>query len=163
MHIYLTIINIVTQGSTIGICCIRMYTYFYWHKHDFGHACIDMHVHLFPVISYSFIFELIWTWTYWTYLNLLNLLNLFELDIYLNLFFCPWRRQIICCLHFFFLKKVIFKFSYKLLGSSWRSCILVILFQLCHSKARFFESNLFWVGQCNSPPTFILEEELNQY
>lgn len=66
---------------------------------------LDMHVHLFPMISYSFIFELIWTWTYWTYLNLFELIELIELIWTWSIFeliCCPWRRQIICCLHFFF-------------------------------------------------------------
>ena len=48
------------------------------------------------------------------------------------------------------------------IGSFGRDCILAILCQHYGSKARLFEGNLFWVGQYD-PPTFILEEELNQY
>ena len=41
-------------------------------------------------------------------------------------------------------------------------CVLIILFQLC-GRAGLFESNLFWVGQCDLCSIFILEEELLQY
>ena len=41
-------------------------------------------------------------------------------------------------------------------------CVLIILFQLC-DRAGLFESNLFWVGQCDLCSIFILEEELLQY
>ena len=47
------------------------------------------------------------------------------------------------------------------IGSSGRDCVLIILFQLCDSKAWLFESDLFWVGQYD-PQTFMLEE-LIQY
>ena len=47
------------------------------------------------------------------------------------------------------------------IGSSGRDCVLIMLFQLCDSKAWLFESDLFWVGQYD-PQTFMLEE-LIQY
>ena len=39
-----------------------------------------------------------------------------------------------------------------IIGSSGRDCVLIILFQLYGSKARFFEGKLFWVGQYDPPP-----------
>ena len=52
---------------------------------------------------------------------------------------------------------------HTILGSSGRDCVLIILFQLYDSKSGPFEGNLFWVGLCDTPPTFKLEEELIQY
>ena len=49
-----------------------------------------------------------------------------------------------------------------IIGSSWRECVLIILFQLYGSKGGFFECNLCEVGQYDSP-TFILEEETLLY
>ena len=49
-----------------------------------------------------------------------------------------------------------------IIGSSWRDCVLIILFQLYGSKGGFSECNLFGVGQYDSP-TFILEEETVLY
>ena len=39
-----------------------------------------------------------------------------------------------------------------IIGSSGRDCGLIISFQLYGSKAAFFESNLFWVGQYDPSP-----------
>ena len=47
-----------------------------------------------------------------------------------------------------------------IIGSSGRNFVLIILFQLYGSKAGLFEGNLFWVGQHDPPPTFMLEEKL---
>ena len=49
-----------------------------------------------------------------------------------------------------------------IIGSSWRNCVLIILFQLYGSNGGFFECNLFGVGQYDSS-TFILEEETVLY
>ena len=38
------------QGSTIGICCVRTYAYFYWCTNDFGYGYVDKNAHFFPVI-----------------------------------------------------------------------------------------------------------------
>ena len=35
------------QGSTIGVHRKCTYAYFYWHKHDFRHAQIEMYAHFF--------------------------------------------------------------------------------------------------------------------
>ena len=52
-----------------------------------------------------------------------------------------------------------------IIGFSGRGCVLIIIFQLCGSKAGIFEDNLFWVGQCDPQPSYwiILEEELIHY
>ena len=42
------------QVSTIGVRHARLYAYFYWPMHDFGHAYVDTYVHFFPVIFQSF-------------------------------------------------------------------------------------------------------------
>ena len=42
-----------------------------------------------------------------------------------------------------------------IIGSSGRNCVLIILLQLYGSKAWPFEGDLFWVGQYDSPTTFI--------
>ena len=42
-----------------------------------------------------------------------------------------------------------------IVGSSGSDCVLIILLQLCGSKAWLFEGDLFWVGQYDSPTTFI--------
>ena len=50
----------------------------------------------------------------------------------------------------------------KIIGSSGRDYVLIILFQIYGSKAGLFESNLFWVGQYDSLSplsNFILGEE----
>ena len=33
------------QGSTIGVHGVRVYAYFYWHTHDFGHAYVVTYAH----------------------------------------------------------------------------------------------------------------------
>ena len=51
-----------------------------------------------------------------------------------------------------------------IIGSSGRGCVLIILFQLYGSKAEFFKVyTLLWVGQYDSPTTFILEKILIQW
>ena len=50
----LSVIGICSQGSTIGICPVCAFAYFYWHMHDFGHAYADTYAHFFPVIFVSF-------------------------------------------------------------------------------------------------------------
>ena len=50
-----------------------------------------------------------------------------------------------------------------IIGSSGRSCVLMILFQLYDTKAGLFEGNLLWAGQNDHFPTFILEEKLIKY
>ena len=40
----------LSQGSTNGVCHIRMYAYFYLCTHDFGYEYIDTYAHLFPRI-----------------------------------------------------------------------------------------------------------------
>ena len=52
---------------------------------------------------------------------------------------------------------------HKIICSSGRDCVLIILFQLYGSKAGLFDDSLFWVGQYDSLPTFILAEKLMQY
>ena len=47
-------------------------------------------------------------------------------------------------------------YTYTIIGSSGRDCVLIILFQLYGTKAEIFEDNLFW------KKNFILEEELIQ-
>ena len=37
--------QLLAQDSTIGICHVRTYTYFYWHMHDFEHAYVHMYTH----------------------------------------------------------------------------------------------------------------------
>ena len=51
-----------------------------------------------------------------------------------------------------------------IIGYSGRGCVLIIVFELCGSKARLFQVNLFWMGKYDPlRPTFILEEKLIQY
>ena len=53
-----------------------------------------------------------------------------------------------------------------IIGSSGGDCVLMIVFQIYGSKAGLFESNFYWVGQCDPPlppSTLVLEEELTQY
>ena len=52
---------------------------------------------------------------------------------------------------------------HKIICSSGRDCVLIILFQLYGSTAGLFDDSLFWVGQYDPPPTFILAEKLMQY
>ena len=40
---------------------------------------------------------------------------------------------------------------HTIICSLGKDCVLIILFQLYGSKARLFESNLFWVGQYDHP------------
>ena len=40
------------------------------------------------------------------------------------------------------------------MSSSGRGFVLIILFQRYGSKAGFFESNLFWVGQYEPQPSY---------
>ena len=56
-------------------------------------------------------------------------------------------------------------YMHTIIGFSGRGCVLIIIFQLCGSKAGIFEGNLFWVGQCDPQPSYwiILEEELIHY
>ena len=42
------------------------------------------------------------------------------------------------------------QFMRTVIGSSGRDCVLIILFQLCVSKAGLFERNFFWVGHYDS-------------
>ena len=49
---------------------------------------------------------------------------------------------------------------HTIIGSFGRDCVLIILFQIYGSKAQFFETNLYWVGQCDPPLTLVFEEEL---
>ena len=39
-----------SQGSTIGVRRVRMYAYFYWRTHDFGHVYVDTYAHFFSTI-----------------------------------------------------------------------------------------------------------------
>ena len=51
-----------------------------------------------------------------------------------------------------------------IIGYSGRGCVLIIVFELCGSKAGLFQVNLFWMGKYDPlRPTFILEEKLIQY
>ena len=51
-----------------------------------------------------------------------------------------------------------------IIGYSRRGCVLIIVFELCGSKAGLFQVNLFWMGKYDPlRPTFILEEKLIQY
>ena len=40
--LYLVFGYSLIKDSTIGIRHVRMYAYFYWHTHDFGHAYADV-------------------------------------------------------------------------------------------------------------------------
>ena len=54
-------------------------------------------------------------------------------------------------------------YMHTIIDSSGRECVLIILFQLDGSKAEFFKVyTLHWVGQYDSPTTFILEKRLIQ-
>ena len=48
-----------------------------------------------------------------------------------------------------------------IIGSSARDHVLMILFQLYGTKARVFDSNLFWFGQYDHFP--ILEDKLIKF
>ena len=50
-----------------------------------------------------------------------------------------------------------------IIGSSGWEFVLIILFQLYGSKAGLFDSDLFWVGQYDSPPPTFILEKLIQY
>ena len=51
-----------------------------------------------------------------------------------------------------------------IIGYSGRGCVLIIVFELCGSKAGLFQVNLFWMGKYDPlRPTVILEEKLIQY
>ena len=55
---------------------------------------------------------------------------------------------------------------HRIIVSSGRDWVLIILFQLHGSRAGLFEGDSFCMGQYDPPPpppTFILEEELIQY
>ena len=49
-----------------------------------------------------------------------------------------------------------------IIGSSGRDCVLIILFQFYDSKARLFESNLFWVGQYDTKLNLHIGRRTNQ-
>ena len=52
--IYMIKLNMLYQGSTIGLRCVHMYAYFYRHAHDFGNAYVDTYTHFFPMIFSKF-------------------------------------------------------------------------------------------------------------
>ena len=92
------------RHSTIGIPCICMYVNFYWHTHDSGYAYIETYPHFFHMTFKVFkiflvliILHCLKTWCY----------------IFIIYFVCPWKRQILYCLHLFQIN-LFFNFSYEL-------------------------------------------------
>ena len=52
--IYMIKLNMLYQGSTIGLRYVHMYAYFYRRTHDFGNAYVDTYAHFFPMIVSKF-------------------------------------------------------------------------------------------------------------
>ena len=100
------------SGSTIGICCVPMYAYFYWHTDDFEHAYINMYnLHsffsiIFRVFNFCFFFLVfIILYCLKTYCYMCELL-----------FICLWKRQILYSLHLFN-RNPIFQFLIQIIYS----------------------------------------------
>ena len=95
-----------------------MYTYFHWHKHDFGHDYIDIYAGLFTMVFQSF-------------QNFSSFIILYCLKTYCyDLFVCPWKRQILC-----FKETLFFCISYKLFNK---------YFSLPQSSCQFRVSKRKW-------------------
>ena len=93
------------QVSTIGVRGIRTYAYIYWRTHDFRYAHVDTSFHFF--LNF-------WRFENFSHSHNLILFKKLLLCIcFFGLFACPWKRQILYCIHLF-KKTLFFNFSYKL-------------------------------------------------
>ena len=82
------------QGSTVGALRVCANAYLYRRTHDFGHANVDTYAPF--LYDFSKVFQI-----FLVLMILYCFWKLLAINVTFNLFLCPWKRQILCCLHLF--------------------------------------------------------------